>query len=174
MNIPCHLSGSCLATNSLSARVVTERFVFSMLLPRELIVYPYSYTWLMVICRHLVRTIVGHAEWVRMVIPSTDGRLLASSSSDHVRLSSCITFCLLTFATDCSHMGFSIRRIENGVQRTRQRSGGCRIRTHCCLCINTRTSRNTSKSFKFTAIFISSKNSPFRILIGRSDMAHTL
>lgn len=93
MNIPCRLSGSCQAINSLSARVVTEQFVFLMLHPREFIVYPYSRMWLMSICRHLVRTIVGHAEWVRMVVPSTDGRLLASSSSDHVGLISCASMC---------------------------------------------------------------------------------
>jgi platelet-activating factor acetylhydrolase IB subunit alpha len=34
--------------------------------------------------RHLVRTIVGHSDWVRRVVPSDDGRLLASCSSDHV------------------------------------------------------------------------------------------
>ncbi|KAG5634537.1 protein with putative role during mitosis [Sphagnurus paluster] len=32
---------------------------------------------------HLVRTISGHAEWVRCVVPSDDGRLLASGSKDH-------------------------------------------------------------------------------------------
>ena len=37
-------------------------------------------------CRHLVRTIHGHADWVRCVAPSDDGRLLASCSSDHVSL----------------------------------------------------------------------------------------
>jgi platelet-activating factor acetylhydrolase IB subunit alpha len=38
--------------------------------------------------RHLVRTIVGHSDWVRRAVPSDDGRLLASCSSDHV--SSCM------------------------------------------------------------------------------------
>ncbi|KAG6814551.1 protein with putative role during mitosis [Tricholoma furcatifolium] len=32
---------------------------------------------------HLVRTIMGHAEWVRCVVPSDDGKLLASGSKDH-------------------------------------------------------------------------------------------
>ncbi|KAG6851276.1 protein with putative role during mitosis [Arthromyces matolae] len=32
---------------------------------------------------HLVRTIVGHAEWVRCVVPSDDGKWLASGSKDH-------------------------------------------------------------------------------------------
>ncbi|KAI4528200.1 WD40-repeat-containing domain protein [Schizophyllum commune] len=32
---------------------------------------------------HLVRTIVGHSDWVRCVTPSDDGRLLASCSQDH-------------------------------------------------------------------------------------------
>ncbi|KAI9571392.1 WD40-repeat-containing domain protein [Boletus coccyginus] len=31
---------------------------------------------------HLVRTIIGHADWVRYVVPSDDGRLLASASKD--------------------------------------------------------------------------------------------
>ncbi|KAH7889543.1 WD40-repeat-containing domain protein [Phlebopus sp. FC_14] len=31
---------------------------------------------------HLVRTIIGHSDWVRCVIPSDDGRLLASASKD--------------------------------------------------------------------------------------------
>ena len=34
--------------------------------------------------RHLVRTIVGHTDWVRYVVPSDDGRLLASASKDQV------------------------------------------------------------------------------------------
>ncbi|KZP12726.1 dynein regulator [Athelia psychrophila] len=32
---------------------------------------------------HMIRTIVGHTDWVRCAIPSDDGRLLASCSSDH-------------------------------------------------------------------------------------------
>ncbi|KAH7915312.1 WD40-repeat-containing domain protein [Hygrophoropsis aurantiaca] len=32
---------------------------------------------------HLVRTILGHNDWVRCVVPSDDGRLLASASNDH-------------------------------------------------------------------------------------------
>jgi len=36
-------------------------------------------------CRHLVRTITGHSEWVRCVIPSDDGQLIASCSNDQVR-----------------------------------------------------------------------------------------
>ncbi|KAG6907414.1 protein with putative role during mitosis [Tephrocybe rancida] len=32
---------------------------------------------------HLLRTISGHAEWVRCVVPSDDGRWLASGSKDH-------------------------------------------------------------------------------------------
>ncbi|KAG6862043.1 protein with putative role during mitosis [Termitomyces sp. Mi166 len=32
---------------------------------------------------HLVRTISGHAEWVRCVVPSDDGKWLASGSKDH-------------------------------------------------------------------------------------------
>ncbi|KAH0830716.1 WD40-repeat-containing domain protein [Lanmaoa asiatica] len=31
---------------------------------------------------HLVRTIIGHTDWVRYVVPSDDGRLLASASKD--------------------------------------------------------------------------------------------
>lgn len=34
--------------------------------------------------RHLVRTIIGHTDWVRYVVPSDDGRLLASASKDQV------------------------------------------------------------------------------------------
>ena len=34
--------------------------------------------------RHLVRTIIGHTDWVRSVVPSDDGRLLASASKDQV------------------------------------------------------------------------------------------
>lgn len=34
--------------------------------------------------RHLVRTILGHTDWVRYVVPSDDGRLLASASKDQV------------------------------------------------------------------------------------------
>lgn len=34
--------------------------------------------------RHLIRTIIGHSEWVRGVTPSDDGKLLASCSKDHV------------------------------------------------------------------------------------------
>jgi WD40 repeat protein len=34
--------------------------------------------------RHLVRTISGHSEWVRCVVPSDDGKYLASGSKDHV------------------------------------------------------------------------------------------
>ncbi|KIP08774.1 hypothetical protein PHLGIDRAFT_103964 [Phlebiopsis gigantea 11061_1 CR5-6] len=32
---------------------------------------------------HLIRTIVGHTEWVRGVVPSDDGKLIASCSKDH-------------------------------------------------------------------------------------------
>lgn len=35
-------------------------------------------------CRHLVRTISGHTDWVRWVEPSDDGRLIASCSNDQV------------------------------------------------------------------------------------------
>lgn len=34
--------------------------------------------------RHLVRTIIGHTDWVRYIVPSDDGRLLASASKDQV------------------------------------------------------------------------------------------
>jgi platelet-activating factor acetylhydrolase IB subunit alpha len=34
---------------------------------------------------HLIRTIMGHSEWVRCIVPSDDGRLLASGSKDQVR-----------------------------------------------------------------------------------------
>jgi WD40 repeat protein len=33
---------------------------------------------------YCVRTLSGHAEWVREVVPSEDGRWLISSSSDQV------------------------------------------------------------------------------------------
>lgn len=32
-----------------------------------------------------VKTFTGHTEWVRSVVPSSDGRQLISCSSDHVR-----------------------------------------------------------------------------------------
>lgn len=36
--------------------------------------------------RNLVRTILGHSDWVRYVVPSDDGALLASCSNDKVCL----------------------------------------------------------------------------------------
>ena len=50
--------------------------------------------------RHLIRTIAGHTEWVRGVVPSDDGKLIASCSKDHVCSSSYISEYMLTIPTD--------------------------------------------------------------------------
>ena len=33
---------------------------------------------------HLVRTIIGHSDWVRCIEPSDDGKMIASCSNDQV------------------------------------------------------------------------------------------
>jgi len=43
-----------------------------------------------------VRTFSGHAEWVREVVPSEDGRWLVSSSNDQVYISSNLVILQLT------------------------------------------------------------------------------
>lgn len=68
--------------------------------------------------RHLVRTIVGHSDWVRRVVPSDDGRLLASCSSDHVSI-----FIHLNLqhdsplVVDRQDMGRPSWGVENGAER---------------------------------------------------------
>lgn len=69
--------------SSLSVPVGIIQLGFSMLLQRK----SGPTTWrqrLPTPTRHLVRTIIGHTDWVRHVVPSDDGRLLASASKDQV------------------------------------------------------------------------------------------
>jgi WD40 repeat protein len=66
------------------------------------------------LCRFCVKTFSGHSEWVRGVIPSSDGRQLVSCSVDQVgRLSRCLSpNDLLTPLFVCRHHGFGMLRPE--------------------------------------------------------------
>jgi WD40 repeat protein len=87
MNILCRLCASCQVINSSLVPAEIGPSESSMSHQRErsqlslsLNFTDYSFS------RHLVRTIAGHSEWVRCVVPSDDGKFLASGSKDHVRL----------------------------------------------------------------------------------------
>lgn len=104
------------------------------------------------VIRYCVKTIAGHLEWVRFIQPSQDGRLLVSCSSDqvlsrvlalHLNMPSLPTWALTTFsliisifknrvtnALDSACLGCLDRRVQERVQRTRQR---CRMRSLCAL-----------------------------------------
>lgn len=72
-----------------------DQFIVSASRDRTIRVFDIASTWVFSLSscfcclqsnhhRHLVRTISGHSEWVRYVVPSEDGRLLASGSKDQV------------------------------------------------------------------------------------------
>lgn len=88
--------------------------------------------------RYCVKTLTGHAEWVRAVEPSEDGRLLISASNDQVsELSTLLT-------ADCQSMGLHIRGDKGRIARARACRRVCDICTCVCICCDTRTGRIAS------------------------------
>lgn len=68
-----------------------------------------------------MRTISGHSEWVRCVVPSDDGKYLASGSKDHVSgLCLEILLMLILINLDDPHMGPTNGRVEAGAEGSRK------------------------------------------------------
>jgi platelet-activating factor acetylhydrolase IB subunit alpha len=73
--------------------------------------------------RYCVKTFTGHSEWVREVVPSEDGRWLASASSDQVSLYSPPLLRFFSEKLECSRRGERERRLMVDIKSMGFRNG---------------------------------------------------
>lgn len=76
-----HASSQGISSSSVPAGIIQSGYSMSLQRKSSPTSWRYAYRPPK---RHLVRTIVGHTDWVRYAVPSDDGRLLASASKDQV------------------------------------------------------------------------------------------